>query len=102
MSRNINKSMATKLNKPVHRESAKCIGSRPVIVTLAPCGSQSEARIGMRLKGARQQYVCLLSDSYRIAALWHGQAESKAKREARKSGISWRYARKKFVADHSI
>jgi hypothetical protein len=92
----------TKLLKPVCRESSKLIGSRPVIVTLAPCGSQSEARIGLRLKGKRTQYVCALSDVYRMAALWHGQKEAAAKRAARKNGVAWKSAKKAFVRENTI
>ena len=94
--------MATKLTTAVHRETAKLIGNRPVILTIAPCGAQSEARIGLRLKGKRTQYVCALSDIYRCAALWFGQKEAKARREARKSGVAWRIARKKFIAENTI
>lgn len=57
----------TKLTKPIQRETGKRYGSRAVIVTLAPAGSQSEALIGLRLKGKRTQYVCALSDVYRMA-----------------------------------
>ena len=92
----------TKLTKPVSRETEKRYGSRPVIVTIAPAGSQSEALIGLRLKGKRTQYVCALSDVYRVAALWHGQKEAAAKRAARKNGIPWRQAKKQFVAGNSI
>lgn len=92
----------TKLTKSITRESGKLVGSRPVIVTLAPAGSQSEALIGLRLKGKRTQYVCALSDVYRMAALWHGQKEALAKRKARIAGISWRVAKKQFNADNSI
>lgn len=88
----------TKLTKPVARETNKCYGSRPVIVTLAPAGNENEALIGLRLKGKRTQYVCALSDVYRMAALWHGQKEAAAKRAARKNGISWRTAKKQLHA----
>lgn len=94
--------MATTLTKPVTRETSKTVSGRNVIVTLAPCGAQSEARIGLRLKGKRTQYVCALSDVYRMAALWHGQKEQAAKRAARKNGVSWRVAKKKFLADNTI
>ena len=94
--------MATKLTSPVHRETAKCIGSRPIILSIAPCGSQSEARIGLRLKGKRTSYVVALSDVYRCAALWHGAKEKKARAEARRAGVSWRVARKKFITDNTI
>lgn len=87
----------TTLTKPVSRETAKKVGARPVIITIAPAGSQSEALIGLRLKGTRTQYVVALSDVYRMAALWHGQKEAKARREARKNGISWRIAKKEFT-----
>lgn len=92
----------TKLIKPVARETAKFYGSRPVIVTLAPAGSQSEALIGLRLKGKRTQYVCALSDVYRMAALWHGQKEAKARKDARKNGVPWKRAKKEFLAQNSI
>lgn len=92
----------TKLIKPVSRETSKLCGKRAVIVTLAPCGGQSEARIGFRLKGERTQYVCLVSDLYRLAALWHGQKEAAAKRAARKAGIPWRQAKRHFVTANSI
>jgi hypothetical protein len=92
----------TPLTKSVSRETAKTINSRNVIVTLAPAGSQDEALIGLRLKGKRTQYVVALSDVYRMAALWHGQKEAKAKKEARREGIAWKVAKKKFVKENSI
>lgn len=92
----------TFLNKPVSRQTAKLYGTRPVIVTLAPAGGQSEALIGLRLKGKRTQYVCALSDVYRMAALWHGQKEAAAKRQARRDGIPWKHAKKKFTDQNMI
>ncbi len=86
----------TKLTKPVARETSKLYGRRPVIVTIAPAGSQNEALIGLRLKGTRTQYVCALSDIYRMAAQWHGQKEAAAKRLARKNGVPWKSAKKDF------
>lgn len=94
--------MATKLSKPVSCETNKSYGTRNVIVTLAPAGSQSEALIGLRLKGKRTQYLCALSDIYRMAALWHGQKEAAAKRTARKNGVPWQQAKKQFVKANSI
>lgn len=94
--------MATKLTKTVERETGKVYDGRPVIVTLSPCGSQNEALIGLRLKGKRIQYVCRLSDVYRVAALWHGQKEATAKRRARKNGIPWRTAKKEFAAANPL
>lgn len=87
----------TRLTKPVHRVTEKTFSGRNVVITIAPAGSQSEALIGLRLLGTKTQYVVALSDIYRMAALWHGQKEAKAKREARKNGISWRYAKREFV-----
>lgn len=59
----------------------------PVVITVAPCGAQSEARVGFRLKGQRTQYVALVSDLYRVAAMWHGSKEANTKREARRAGV---------------
>ncbi len=92
----------TKLLSPVSRETAKSYGNRPVIVTIAPAGSQNEALIGLRLKGQRTGFVVALSDIYRLGALWYGQKEAKARREARKAGIPWKRARRDFVKQNSI
>ena len=92
----------TTLTKPISRETAKLISGRAVILTLAPCGAQSEARIGLRLKGKRTQYVCALSDVYRMAALWHGQKIAEAKKHARKFGVAWRIAKKQFDKANKI
>lgn len=94
--------MSTKLTKPVSRVTNKRYGNRPVIVTIAPAGNQSEALIGLRLQGKRTEYVCALSDVYRLAALWHGQKEAKARREAKKMGIPWKQAKKDFARQNSI
>jgi len=94
--------MSTKLTKPVTRETLKEYNRRAVIVTLAPAGSQAEALIGLRLKGKRTQYVCALSDVYRMAALWHGQKEAAARRAARKNGVPWKTAKRQFLAANSI
>ena len=92
----------TTLTKPVRRETSKRYCNRPVIVTLAPAGSQADALIGLRLKGQRKQYVCLLSDVYREAARWHAQKEANAKLRARRDGIPWRIARKRFHQQHRL
>lgn len=86
----------TKLLKPISRESAKLVGRLPVIVTIAPCGGQAEARIGLRLKSRRTSYTATVSDLYRVLAMWHGQKEAQAKREARRNGIPWKRAKKQF------
>lgn len=92
----------TALSRPVTRETAKRIGSRPILVTIAPLGSQEEARIGFRLKGRRTQYVILVSDAYRMAALWFGQKEAAARKAARRMGVPWKQARKAFIRENSI
>jgi hypothetical protein len=94
--------MPTPLNKPVVRETAKIVSHRAVIITISPAGSQSEALIGLRLKGKRTQYVCALSDLYRMSALWHGQKESAAKKAARKNGVPWKQAKRHFLAQNTI
>lgn len=94
--------MATFLTRPVSRETARQSSRRNIIVTIAPAGSQPEALIGFRLKGTRTQYVCALSSVFQKAAEWHGQKEKAAKREARRNGVPWRVARKKFKAENSI
>lgn len=92
----------TPLTKPVSRVTSKTYRNRPVVVTLAPAGSQSEALIELRLLGERTRYVVALSDLYRMAALWHGQKEAAAKRQARKDGVPWRTAKKHFLASLKI
>lgn len=92
----------TKLLKSVTRETNKNYGSRNVIVTLAPAGNQSEALIGLRLKGRRTQYVVALSDVYRNAAMDFGRKEATARRAARKNGVPWRQARRQFILENSI
>ena len=94
--------MATKLSKPVSRETGKTYGHRAVIITIAPAGSQDEALIGLRLKGKRTSYVLALSDVFRMAAFNHGQKEAAAKRAARKNGVSWRSAKRQFLKANSI
>lgn len=90
--------MPTELTKPVTRVTRNTYRSKPVILTVAPAGgSQTETLLELRLKGERTGYVVAVSDIYRLAALWHGQKEAKAKRQARKLGIPWRDARKEFI-----
>jgi hypothetical protein len=99
---NTSGAMSTKLTKPVSRETNRKYSGRAVIVTLAPAGDQNEALIGLRLKGKRTEYVCALSDVYRMAALWWGQKEAKAKREARKFGIPWKQAKNHFLKSNGL
>lgn len=94
--------MATKLTKPVSRETARQSSRRNIIVTIAPAGSQPEALVGFRLKGTRTQYVCALSSLFQMAALWHGNKEAAARKAARKAGIPWKSAKKQFKAANSI
>jgi len=92
----------TSLTKAVVRETGYKYGTRPIVVTIAPAGSQNEALIGFHRKGERTQYVCAISTLYRLAALWHGQKEAAARRAARKAGTPWRSARKQFLKENSI
>lgn len=92
----------TQLNKPISRQSSYLVQGLPVIITLAPLGAQNEARIGFRLKGRRVQYLLLLSDCYRSAALNHGRKEALARKEARKRGVPWAKARKLFLSQNQI
>jgi hypothetical protein len=94
--------MPTKLTKPVTRETLKTSNGRNILLTIAPAGSQSEALIGMRLKGTRAQIVVALSDVYRMGCLWYGQKIAKAKKEAKQNGIPWRTAKKTFDAANRI
>lgn len=90
------------MTKPVSRLTKKTDRGRPIIVTIAPAGSQDDARIGLRRKGERTQYIVMVSDVYRLAALWHGNKERIAKSAARRAGIPWRRAKKKFNEENSI
>lgn len=92
----------TKLTKPVHRITDRKYGKRNIVVTVAPAGAQNEALIAFRLLGTRCQYVCAVSSLFTLAAMWHGQKEAKAKREARKNGVPWRLAKKQFDASNRI
>lgn len=103
MGRNLElKFMAYPLTKPVSRETKKHYQGLPVILTIAPAGAQDEALIGLRLKGKRTEYILALSDAYRYAALAYGNRVKAAKREARRLGVSWRQAKKKFDAQNKI
>jgi len=92
----------TKLTKPVRRETRKEYNGLAVMVTLVPAGDQKEVLIGLRLKGRRIQYVCTLSDVYRMAALWYGQKEAAARRAARQQGVPWKTARREFMKGYSL
>lgn len=92
----------TKLTSPVSRETKRKFSQRNVIVTIAPCGNQDEALIGMRLKGTRTQYVAAVSSLYQVMALWHGNKEKNARREARKHGIPWKTALKTFNRENLL
>lgn len=92
----------TPLSKPVHRLTRKLDRNKPIIVTLAPCGSQDEALIGLRRKGERTQYVVTVSDVYRWAALAHGNKERIARVKARKEGTPWKIAKKQFNKANSL
>lgn len=70
----------------------------PVVITLIPCHGDGDTLIALRLARRRVSYVMPAADAYRLAAEWHGNKERAAKRAARKHGIPWRQARKKFLA----
>lgn len=69
----------------------------PLAVALVPRPDNNPLLV-MRLKGRRTGLVVTLADVYRVAALWHGQKEKRARCEARKNGVPWRRARKQFLA----
>jgi hypothetical protein len=93
----------TRLTKPVRRETATCYQSREIIVTIAPCGgSQTESRIGVRLKGKRTQYVEPLSHLFIEMAHRHADKEKVAKKKARQNGVPWKQAKREFVRANSI
>jgi len=92
----------TKLKTKVTRETTKLIGSRPIILSIAPAGSQNETLLGLRLKGKRTQYVVALSRLYTYAAMWHAEKEKAARRKARNNGIAWRIAKKQFNQENTI
>jgi hypothetical protein len=92
----------TKLERPVIRLTRKLDRNKPIIVTLAPAGSQDDARIGLRRKGERTTYIVMISDVYRWAALAYGAKLRIAKAAARKHGIPWRRAKKQFNEENSI
>ena len=50
----------------------------------------------MRLLGERTHYTGLVSDLYRILALWHGPKIAKAKAQAHREGVLWRIAMQTF------
>lgn len=92
----------TKLEKPVTRETTRVERGRNIIITIAPCGSQNESRVGLRLKGKRTQYVASLSWLYQRMAENHAWKEKAARKVARKNGIAWKQAKKQFVKENSI
>lgn len=87
----------TKLNSTIARETQKRVQGRPIVVTLIPGTDSREPMLALRLKGTRVEYRGLVSDLYRVLALWHSNAERSAKAQARKDGIPWREARKAFL-----
>lgn len=93
--------MATKLTKPVQRETSNTYRGRPIILTIAP-GPTGETILGMRRKGERTEYLMLLSDAYRISAMRHGTAEKAAKKSARRAGIPWKQAKREFLRGRRI
>lgn len=87
--------MATKLETTVYREIS--IGSKRFVLGLHP--QDPEAIISIRPVGKRVPYAVPVSTIRVHAALAFGRAEKDAKREAQKSGVPWKRARKKFFAN---
>lgn len=95
--------MSTALTKPVCRVTPNRYSGRQIILTIAPAGgAQAETILELRLKGTRTGYTLALSDLYRLGALWHGQKEKRARSEARKAGIPWREAKRRFARSNRI
>lgn len=88
----------TRLEKEISRQTQKEVRGKPIVITLIPGTDKREPMIALRLKGERLEYRGTLSDLYRVLALWHGNAERNARREAKKNGVPWRTARKQFLA----
>ncbi len=92
----------TELTKPIHRLTNKYIGSRRIVLTVAPGSETRETLIGTRLLGTRTQYVITLSDVHRSAALIYANKEKAARKQARKDGIPWKTARLAFRRNNTI
>ena len=92
----------TALSSPVRRVTAARYCSRNLVVIIAACGGQPEARIGVRQKGKRTAYTATVSDFYRWAASLYAAKERSAKRAARKQGLPWKQAKKRFIAENTI
>jgi hypothetical protein len=92
----------TRLTAPIRRLTKAKYGKRQIVVVLAPAGTSNDALIAFRPQGQRTQYLTSVSTMFRLAALWHGNKESIARRAARKAGIPWRIAKKQFAADNTI
>ena len=94
----------TKLLKPVRRVTIKDFRHyrKPLVVSLIPGTDTRDELIGFRLLGTRKQINARVSDLYTMAALWHGQQEAKAKKQARAEGIRWSRAKKQFNRNNLI
>jgi hypothetical protein len=72
------------------------IGSKRYVLGLHP--RQTEDLISLRPLGCHLSYVVTVSMVRIHAALAYGRAEQSAKREARRNGVSWKQARRAFLA----
>ena len=72
------------------------IGSKRYVLGLHP--RSTEPLISIRRLGRRTPYVVPASKLRIEGALAYGRAEQSAKREARKLGIPWARAKKKFLS----
>ena len=73
------------------------IGGKDYVIGLHP--AESDPLFSIRQLGRRTPYALHVSTVRVHAALAYGRAEQAAKREARKAGVKWRFARRKFTAN---
>jgi hypothetical protein len=72
------------------------IGAKRFVFGIHP--NVKESMVSIREMGRRVGYVLPVSTVRVHAALAYGRAEAAAKREARKNGVPWRFAKRVFLA----
>lgn len=85
----------TNLETTIYRKIM--IGRKTYVLGIHP--NDPEPILSIRELGRRVPYAVPVSTVRVHAALAFGRAESAAKREARKSGIRWKTAKRKFYAN---
>lgn len=70
------------------------IGSKRFVLGLHPMAT--EDAISIRPLGKRTGYLLMVSTAHIHAAFNYGRAEQAAKRQARKDGRPWRFAKRSF------